>query len=248
MRVPKNRRDDFQHALGLEDEITLSDPRVWLGHFAQSDIEASREGSGAGGTEVQVRLRDGALPTRSDEEIEGAVNGGTLSRLLRSVAIQERHKRALLDSCREVREAGTRVRELEAEVASLKAQLAKKEQENRSSAASSSSSPVSVDLLDGKSAEMSKSLCGLQNREYVEVRRCVYVWVSLVLVVCSCEWKESGPSCRELHPFVSIYLHQSIANRCAATKRRMYLVCAMYDTTVTLICPLAVPFTTRCRQ
>ncbi|CAN0398765.1 unnamed protein product, partial [Pylaiella littoralis] len=64
VRVPRWRRQQFQEALRLENGLTQTDPRVWLGHFAADDVKASKQGRGAGGTEMTVRLGEGALPTQ----------------------------------------------------------------------------------------------------------------------------------------------------------------------------------------
>lgn len=39
VRVPRDRRYEFQQALGLPNELI---PRVWLGHFMADDVEASK--------------------------------------------------------------------------------------------------------------------------------------------------------------------------------------------------------------
>ncbi|CAN0367691.1 unnamed protein product [Pylaiella littoralis] len=173
-RVPRGRRQQFQQALGLENELTQPDLRVWLGHFAADDLEASKQGSGAGGTEVTVRLKDGALPTQTDVEMAEA-SRGALSQLRRSQAVCDRHRAALLEACTKQQEQDTKIRDLQDRVQALEEELTtlgvgleKKQGDLKACAPWRASRGIDSSILQGLCEDSCRSLCGLSSAESLD--------------------------------------------------------------------------------
>lgn len=178
MRVPLGKRAAYQNALGLPDEITLQDPRVWLGHFPADDVEASKLGSGPCGTRVLVKLVEGALPSQTDEQMSAGTKGQLLSALRRSNAIKKRHRQSLLDVSMTDVEKYARIQELqdrdnmlEKTIRELtvdgKQQRANREEDGEAPGARSSR--IDDSILDGKRDEAARSLCGLRSAQSLKV-------------------------------------------------------------------------------
>lgn len=93
-------------------ECSQKDPRVALLHFAPESFVASKVGSGLGGTVVSTRLRDGAKPTLSNDEVTRSAKGA-LGRSLISQAVVKRHAAALVASTEEIQDLKARIAVLE---------------------------------------------------------------------------------------------------------------------------------------
>ena len=83
MRVSKDRVEEYQQALGLPAPISVKDPRIWIGHFAQDEVVAKKRGVVG---MLEVTLAPHALPTQTDEQIRAAHGTAQGGQLLRSEA------------------------------------------------------------------------------------------------------------------------------------------------------------------
>lgn len=127
------------------------DPRLWLGHFAAADVEASNGRSGAAGTEVEVRLKKGALPLESEAEIAEQADG-SVSKWLRSRAVAEQQRLAFAEES--IQRQGL--------AAELQERLAATSREGRNG--------INWTFLRGKHEDLCRALCGLRSAESLEVR------------------------------------------------------------------------------
>lgn len=104
MRLPQDdpARSEWLAKLCL-DECSRKDPRVSISHFSQASLLACKKGHGPGGASVSVRLREGALPTVSNDDMTRAAKG-SLGRSLRYKATIERHVVVLVAAAAEISE------------------------------------------------------------------------------------------------------------------------------------------------
>ena len=105
-----------------DQECSRKHQRVCHSHFPQISIVAGKEGHGVGGAVVRVRVRDGALPTVSNDAMRSAAKGA-LGQFLKSQAVAECHVESMVASAFEIDAPKAKIAALESAGRDLKDRL-----------------------------------------------------------------------------------------------------------------------------